>query len=308
MALKTYVLLPSMDVNAPVFVRVNADERVRIDKLPKWAPHLRVTFQDGKDNKNKTIRYKQTATSIYQSEQIKPDKDNIPANEPFTANERRAVEFRNGVLMTKDALLQDYLDAYPANELFDGLCPDVTVKAFREYKKNDELKINNLDFKLRTKAAMKIVELTLKEAQDMLIRLNGSFFEVPSVPSAITDEKEIEEATTQALIECQDMLVSFLDAAEIEGINAILQEEETVIDKTTIIVARLLAAGVISFTEGENQISRKGKGDAWVKMMDMQSDIEPSEKERLFVDFLNSEEGKVYLADLKKEVKKIDKA
>lgn len=297
MALKTYVLLPSMDVNAPVFVRISKDQRVRVDKLPIWEPYLKITFQ-GEDGKNKTIRYKQTASTIWQDQQTKVDGDNIPANEPFTPNERLARQFKNGVLVTKDVLLQNYLDAYPANEDFKGFCPDEPTKKFREYKKNDELKINNEDFKLRTRAAMKIVGLDLKGAQEMLIHLNGSFFEVPSATDGKTEE--------DALIEAQDMLVSFLDAAEVDGLNAILQEESSNINKTQVIVAKLLTANVISFTEVENQISKKAKGGKWVKLTDMPKDIEPDEKERLFIDFLNSEEGKVHLTDLQNEVKRID--
>jgi len=50
MALRTFVLLPSMDVSAPVFVRISKDQRVRVDKLPIWEPYLKITFQ-GEDGK-----------------------------------------------------------------------------------------------------------------------------------------------------------------------------------------------------------------------------------------------------------------
>lgn len=291
--LKTYVLLPIMDVNAPIFNRINKDQRVRIDKLPEWRPFLIMTFQ-GKDGKNVTIRYKQTANSIFQDQQIK---DGIPANQSWTTNELRALEFKNGVLITREQMAQKYLDAYPGNELFEGLCPDVPVKIYKEYNKGDELKVSNEDFKLRTRAASKIVDLDLKEAQEMLIRLNGSFFEVPKAIDGKSEE--------DALIECQDLLVSFLDASEEAGLNAILQDENSPEDKTKVMVGKLLAAKIISFDEGD-EISKMSNGQ-WVKLMDMPKDTERSEKERLFIDFLNSKEGKVHFNDLNNEVKKIDK-
>ena len=292
---RTFVLLPTMDVNAPVFTRINKDQRVRVDKLPEWVPYLKVTYQ--KDGKNTTIRYKETATSIFQNVQIKDE--GIPANEPFTTNERRAMVFRNGVLLTNNKMIHDYLDHYPGNENFDCNCPDIPSKIFKEHNKADELKTSNEDFKLRTKAAMKIVGLNLKQAQEMLIRLNGSFFEVPSTAGG--------QSEADALIECQELLVTFLDAAEKEGLDAILLDEakETTDDTTKILVGKLVNANIISFEESADQISKKSNGQ-WVKLMDMPGQIEVSEKERLLIDFLNSKEGKVHLKDLQNEVKKID--
>ncbi len=292
-AFKTYVLLPNMDVNAPVYTRINKEQRVRVDKLPKWCPFLRITFQD-ENGKNVTTRYKQTATTIIQSEQIK---DGIPANDPWTSNERKAMEFTNGVLVTKDKMAQSYLDQYPGNKNFKGFCPDIEQPVFEEYNKSSALKSENKDFKLRTNAASKIVELDLKGAQDMLLRLNGSFFEVPSAVDGKSEE--------DALIECQQLLVTFLDAAEEAGLNAIL-DEETQEDKVTIMLGKLLSAGIVSFDAVEGQVSKKIKNQ-WVKLSEMSSGIEVSEKQRLFVDFLNSDEGKMQLADLKKDEKKIDK-
>lgn len=293
--LKVYVLLPSMDVNAPVYTRINKDQRVRVDKLPLWVPYLKITYQKG--GKNTTIRYKETATSIFLNEQIKDQ--GIPANDPFTENERRAMEFKNGVLATNNAMIQNYLDNYPANEAVECICPDIKAKVFKVYDKADELKSSNEDFKLRTKAASKIVGLNLKQAQEMLIRLNGSFFEVPSVEGGLTEEN--------ALIECQDLLVSFLDASEKEGLDAILldEKEETAEDTTKILVGKLVNANVISFEESADQISKKSNGQ-WVKLMDMPGKIELPEQERLLIDFLNSEEGKVHLTDLQNELQKID--
>ncbi len=298
---KTYTLLPSMDVNAPVFVRISKDQRVRIDKLPKWSPFLKVTFQDT-DGRNKTIRYKETANSIYQDIQIK--EEGIPANEPFTTNERRAPEFRNGVLVTNKVFLQNYLDNYPANEVFypEGKpakinCPDVTFPTYKEYKKSDELKTNNEDFRLRTKAANKIAELELTAAQEMIARLLGVAFEVPKAIDGKTE--------TEALDECIDILVSYLDGAELDGLNAILQDTETSQDKVVIMVNKLLSAGVVSFDEVAGQVSQM-VNKKWVKVTDMPDGLEQSEKQRLFVDFLNSEAGAVQLSDLEKKVKKID--
>lgn len=293
MSFKTYVSLPNMDVNAPIFKRINKDQRIRIDKLPKWCPFLLMTFAD-KDGKNKTIRYKQTANTIFQDEQIKAG---ILDNQSWTTNERRALEFTNGVKVTNEKMAQDYLDAYPGIETFEGFCPDVPNRIYKVYDKAIELKSSNEDFKLRTKAAAKIVDLDLKGAQEMLIRLNGSFFEVPAAKDGKTEE--------EALDECQQLLVKFLDASEEDGLNAILLDENSLEDKTKIIVGKLLAAKIISFDQGD-EISKKSNGQ-WVKLMDMPKDIEKPEKERLFINFLNSKDGKVHLIDLQNEGKKIDK-
>lgn len=292
---KTYVLLDALNVTAPVFVRINKEERLRVDKMPLWKPYLRVTFSD-KDGKNKTIRYKKMATSIYQDVQIK--EQGIPANDPFTEIERQSLVFRNGVFMTDVEFDQQYLDAYPGNEAFEGKCQEVLVKAFKEYKESDDIKNANDDFKLRLQAGQKIIGLNLEEAQEMLIRLNGSFFEVPAANETMSEQEALEK--------CVQMLISFLDASEEAGLKAILQEEDTEEDTTTILVGKLLAANLLSF-ETEGEVKKKSSNGKFVKIADSAPGLDAEEKQRMFVDFLNSEDGKAHLTDLQNTLKKIDK-
>lgn len=275
---KVYVLNEAMSPDAPIYQRINKDQRQRINKLPWYVPYLQVTFT-GEDNKNYTIRYKQNANTIYQDEQIKA---NIPANTPFTSNERKGLAFRNGVLTTKDPMAIMYLDAYPANEKFKGSCADITKPEYKEYNKVGEAKIGNEAFKKRVKAANKIATLNDEDAKELLIRLNGSFFEVPFD----TDEK-------------MEMLINYLDNAESEGLDLILQGDNELNEdvKATILIGKLLLNNLISFDEIEGQVAKKDAAGKWVAVKSISADT-LEEKKRLFSDYILSNKGEDLLNDL----------
>lgn len=284
MSIKTYVLVERLAPSAPIYQRINAEQRVRIDKLPKYEPFLKVTYRN-KDGINETIRYKHQAQSIYLKDQI--EKEKIEANEPFTQSERNERLFRNGVKVTDNVLMQQYLDAYPGNEKFKGYCADVPLPEFRELDRAAEIKTTNEEFKKRVKAASLISDLDLKGMQDMLIRLNGGFFLPPD------DEGE-----------ALSMLVSFLDNAEEEGLDAILKDNKslTVDDEMTVFLGNLLKEKVISFEAEKNQVSKMINGK-WVAIKEIPDELDAEERKRLFAEFLISDNGKLTKDDLQKSLK-----
>ena len=290
MPIKTYVLLESMDSHAPIYQTTADNKRVQIKKIPYWRPYLRITYQN-EDGKSKTIRYKSSATDaegnsvLDQREQI--DKLKIEANEPFTKTERRDLEFRNGILVTNKLISQDYLDMYPAIESFKGFCDDVQQPVYKLLDEALENKIKNKDMRKRIKAANKVIDMDLESATELLIRLNGSFFETP---------KELDE--------CQNLLMEFIDDAEEEGLDAVLQKDSeiNIDDQTTVLIGKLINQGVLSFDAVEGKISKKDKDDKWITVRDMSSEYSMDERKRLFSDFLNSNAGKNLKDDLEKDL------
>lgn len=301
METKTYVMLDSMDASAPIYQTMPGGKRSLIRKRPFYRPLLQVTFT-GEDGKNKTIRYKKNSNSIFQDEQIK---EGILANDRFTSSERNDPYFRHGTLTTNLPQLQTFLENHPENECFSGICDGVT-KAFKLMDKAVEAKVTNSDLKRRAKAAVKIFDLDLASAQEMLIRLNGSYFKTPSADDYTgTSDEKIASATA----ECQNMLISFLDDSEEEGVDAILKENEelNVDEKTTVLIGKLLNADILSFSATEGKISKKDKSGKWIEVRDMSNDYSMDEKKRLFSDFLNSDAGKNLKEDLENDFKGLDK-
>lgn len=282
-SLKTYVLLSHTHATAPVYQRVNADQRVRLEKRPIDHAYLRLTFHDNKTGRNRTIRLKLGSDSIYQDEQIK---EGILANEPFTNAERDAVKFVNGVLMTKNPKVQAYLDASPQCEGFDGICDQIKGPLYTVFDKTIEVKNKNSEFRKRLAAANKIAGLELKEGQDLMIRLNGNFFVPPNDPD-----------------EVQNRLIDFLDQADEDGLDLILKDETNADEEITILISRAIAKGIISFNAIPNQVAKKISGN-WVSVKNIPNEYPAPERERHFKEFVLSDAGKLLLEDLKREVNK----
>lgn len=295
MAIKTYVLLESMDSDAPIYQTTADGKRVQIKKMPVHRPTLRQTFQD-KNGVTHTIRYKSNSNLIDQKEQ--KDVENIEANVPFTTREYRDLEFKFGILTTNKKVSQDYLEAHPEFNLFEGTCDDVTSPRYKQYDLGAEAKISNNEMRQRVKAASKIFSLDLEGAQAMLLRLNGSFFDVPKGDTA--EEKE------NALEVCHEMLIKFVDDSEAEGLAAVLKEDKdmSVDDQTTVLIGKLINQGSLSFDKVKGSISKKDKNNKWVAVREMADTYEMDERMRLFSDFLNSADGKTLKDDLEKSLKK----
>ena len=283
MAVKTYVLSSALDIQAEAYQRINQNERVKLQKIPHWRPFLQATFQDEK-GKNRTIRLKLNSNSPYQDEQVK---QGIEANEKFTDRERNVVYFINGSLTTNLDIVQKFLDVSPENEAFQGQSDH--LKAFKEYKPEDEIKIKNEDFKLRLKMANKIAELELEQAKELLLRINGVFFPTPDTLEA-----------------CQNLLITWMDAADHDALTSAMKEEAEfdVNEKTSILIGKALLAGLIIF-DHENNSVLKVKGTNKIKMKDIPAGLDTEEQEKYFADFLTTKEGELVYQDIEKELSSI---
>lgn len=288
---KTYVLLDSMNATAPVYQQLPDGQRVQITKIPYHHPTRRQSFFEN-SGKSRVIRYKSHSSTIDQAVQIK--EENILANEPFTPQETKDLEFRFGVLTTMKVRAQEYLEAHPEYDKFDGFCDDVKQPKYKLLDEAAENKIKNIDTRLRVKAMNKIFDLTLDEAKSMIIRLNGSFVQLPDSGNP---EDDLEE--------CVTMLTSFIDESEIKGLEAVLLEEKEVNidDQTTILIGKLINQGSLSFDAVEGKISKKDKAGKWIVVRDMSAEYSLDERKRLFSDFLNTEDGKALKTDLEKDLK-----
>lgn len=284
MPVKTYVLLSSMDADAPVFQTTGDGQRIKVTKLPVFRPYLRVGFQT-KEGKSKVIRYKEHCSSIFQDVQVKDDL--IPANDPFTQNEYRALVFKFGSLTTNNEMAQKYLEAYPGMEGFDGFCNDVKVPVFKLLDLEMEGKIQNTETRKRVRAANKILDMSKEDLQSMIIRLNGSFIETP-------DDK----------MECENMMLSFIDDGTEAAVDAVLKDEKefTVDESTTILLGKLINAEKLSFLAVPNAIVKKNKAGDWIQVKEVSDQLSLEEKKRLFSDFLNSNAGKLLKDDLEKDL------
>lgn len=293
MAIKTYVLLAHTKPTAPIYQRVNKDQRVRLDKRPVDHAYLKQTFS--LDNKNRTARLKLNANTIWQDEQIKPEVG-IPANEPFTQEERDAVKFAYEILMTRNEVVQNYLESIPQFDGWIGWKKDAkgnlrgisTEKPLYTLLDKEVIaKVTNDEFKKRLKAANKINDIEdLKEMQDLMIRLNGSFFTPPD-----------------NLVDCQNQLIEFVDDANEEMLDALLKEDKdvSVDEQATILIGRAINEGIISFEAIPNNVAKK-KGDSWISVKEISSEHSLEERKRYFSEFLTSKDGELLLKDIKKEV------
>lgn len=295
MPTKTYVLLSSMDATAPAYQQLPDGSRSQIKKIPFHHPTRRQAFYES-SGKSRVIRYKAHSAFIDQDKQIKEEK--IEANEPFTPQEKKDLEFRFGVLTTAKERAQEYLEAHPEFEGFTGSCDDVSAPKYKLLDEAAESKLKNADTRLRVKAMNKIFDLTLDEAKAMIIRLNGSFVQTPDTGDT--------EADLEA---CVDMLTSFVDDAKEEGLKAVLLEDKdiNIDDKTSILIGSLLNSKLLSFDAVEGTISKKDKDGKWIKVRDMSTEYDLEERKRLFSDFLNTDDGKALKNDLEKDLKAFEK-
>lgn len=284
MSFKTYVLLEHMNPTSNnIYIRINKDQRQPIDKLRDYRPYMQVSFTD-ESGKNKTIRYKSTTDEIYQDAQIKAG---ILANEKFRQNEYKDLEFKNGVLMTGNETVQNYLEAYPGFYGFKGRCNDVRGAEYKVYDKVGELKISNEFAKKKVQAGAKIFAMDLEQSQNELYKIYGSSF----TPS-------------NELAENQATLIKYLDTTD-EAVDEILSEIETRDDEITVLVGKLLTNGVISFDQNQGKVSKK-KGSGWIDVKSISVEFTPSERKRIFAEFLATDSGRPLLEELKAELQSED--
>lgn len=285
MTSKIYVLLDHTRPNAPIFQQINKDQRVRLNTRNRDMLYLRQVITDA-EGRQKVIRLKLNSNTIFQDEQIK---DGIPANEPFTKAEREAATFYNGQKIVNKEIVQKYFDATPENEAFGGFREPGLRAKFKHHDPELEHKSNNEDFKKRLKAGNKIANLTLEQGQELMIRLNGAYFEVPK---------------TQ--LEVENRLIEYVNEADEQMLDRLLEDNISVDEETVILVGKLVNAEIVSFDEVPNQVVKK-KGSGVTNLKQISSVLDHKEREALFVEFLTSAEGKPVLENLKLELNKFEK-
>ena len=302
MSVKTYVLLPHLWPTAPIFQQVNKDQRIQLRTLPQWHPYLRYTFLDESEEttdydsesktfgqkipnkwkgKNRTARLKLISNTPWQDEQI--EKEKISANEKPSDTEREAVKFIHNVLVTANPVVQRYLEVIPEMKGFKGRSEDVRQASYDIYDENVEIETENKNFLKRLEAANKIAKLNLEEAQNLLLRIYGSFFVVP-----------------QKLSLAQNALVNYMDESD-EALDDILKEDTNLDDEIQVLIGRLVSEGKLSFDAVEGQVVKK-KNDGWINLKAISNEYTPLERQRYFTEFLTSEAGKLLLEDLRAEV------
>ena len=294
MSTKIYVLTEATESSANVYVQPNPNERIRLKKRPLDHAYGQITFTD-RDGKQKTIRYKQSCNEIDFHKQIKEFM--IPANEKFAQAERDDLRFVDGVLATDKEVLQNYLETSPEFEEFwkkdkngkVGSCSHVRVPKYRLMDKAKDMDDEDAAFRKRLKAANKIAEIKdLKTAQELMIRLNGSFFKTPVTLKACTSD-----------------LIRFLDSADDAMLDALLKDELNLDEEVTVLIGKAINLGILSFDKVPNQVV-KIKGENVVKLKEISSEYLPEERKRYFSEFLTSADGKLLVEDLKKEIAGIE--
>jgi hypothetical protein len=289
----TFVLLEHTQSNVPVFRRVNGNQRVRMNTRLIDHPYLKLTFLDAADEKNKTIRLKLSSNSIYLKEQMDAG---IPANEPFTAAEKKAVEFNNGFVMTKNPIVVQYLKASPQMEGFKGVCPDIIRPLYKVLDRTVEIKSENSLIKKQAKAIQRLLSLNLKEGQDLMIAINGKFFDPP---------KTLEEV--------QNGLVAWMNATDEAGLDTLLRKtdkkaapsDESAEDEIAVLIARAVQNDIISFDHEKDQVSKKVNGK-FVPVKTISSDMDKDARAKLFSDFLLTKEGYALADDIQEDLDKLE--
>lgn len=280
---KIYHLTDNSKSSVEIYQRVSKNQRVRINQRPNDRPYLQVTFTD-EAGVNRTIRFKLNCNTPYQDEQIERFK--IPANERFTNAEREMLSFKNGVLVVTNPTAINFMDIHPQNAKFKGQCPDIKGSLFEEFDPKAKTNDSVNEFKKRLEAANKIAGLSLEEAQGMLIRLNGSFYQAPA-----------------ELNDCIEILVDYMDECDAAGIEDILRDGATLEEQITILLNKAVGSGVLSFNEEgmENFVVKKQNGNV-IPLKEISKNLPESERRRLFSEFLASNDGTLHLQDLRKIV------
>lgn len=269
--LVTFVLVEALNSKAPIYQQLPGGKKAKIEKLPSWRPYLRITFQ-GIDGRSKTIRYKETADSIDQREQI--DKQKIEANIPWTPTEYKDMEFKNGMCMIRKPIGIEFLRAYPACEGFVGTCSEQTGIKYREFDITAEKKSINRDMRTRIEAASKVLEFDKNECIAVLSKIHGTSYQAPV-----------------DLDDCQQEIIEYFDKIESDKIEELLEKGNSIDDEIRVLVNKLVNQGVISFTQKENEVSQKNEIGKWVSIKTVSSSYPVEERERMFVSFLSSKQG-----------------
>ena len=154
-----------------------------------------------------------------------------------------------------------------------------------------ELQTEDEMFMKRLKAANKIAAIKdVTEGQELMIRLNGSFFKAPS-----------------DILKIRSELIRFLDDADEPMLDNLLKDDINIDEKTTVLIGKAISLGIISFDKVADQVV-KVKGTKTTNLKEISSEHSPEERKRYFSEFLTSDDGKLLLKDLEKDVATAEKA
>lgn len=286
---KMYVLLESLRSEVPIYVMPSKGKKLKQNKIPKAKAYLQTTFTS-EEGETRTMRLKLNSTSVWLDEQIEKG---IPANAKYTVAERRAVEFKNEILVTSSRIVQEFLDNHPQNEKFKGSAPDGERPLFKEYNPVAVAKSTNEELKRRVKAANIILDLGAEDAKKLLVAVKGAFHTVP------TD-----------IVDVQNELFEYIDDED-KGVENVIafgeqnKEGKTQLklsedQKVKITLSKLIAAKLVSFTEIKGYVSIK-KGDKYEKMKAISEELSQEERLETLVSYLTTDEtGKTFLEELNK--------
>lgn len=280
----TFVLEEALNLQSEIYQQTPGGQRSRIVKIPAYRPYLEAMVRDEK-GKTRRLRYKEHSNFLFADEQKK--EENIDDNAKFTESERDNSWFRHGILVTESNSLINYLRAYPGNSKSPYKSDKIKPGIFKELDVQKEKEALNEDLRNRTMAAHKIFTLSKPELDDMILDINGSFFEVPS---------DIQEV--------QNLLLEWLDNTDDSGVKRIINfiPNETIDKEARLMVGRLINSGFLSFDELPNAIAKKGKANDWVKVREISAtDYTPDQRVDFFVTFLTSKDGKALYDELKTE-------
>lgn len=167
---------------------------------------------------------------------------------------------------------------------FAGHAPNNEQQLYKLHDRGKEIKSANAEFKLRLQAVNKIADMkTLEEAQELLLKLKGSFHVVPT---------DFEEA--------QNELIDYIDNEDNpNAVSEVLSSGSSVDEEARIIVGKAIAAKILSFNDVPNMVA-KWQANQWYPVKEINS-TEYTSEQRLsyFVEFLTSETGKLLYDDIK---------
>lgn len=281
-ALKKYVLSDAIKSTAAIYVKTseNVTDGIRLTTPKRVTLHLAHVFTD-KAGKQKKTRYKQGASSgIWQDKQIKDD--NIPANDKFSDDERRDLQFVNGLLIAEesDELKVSFLDKdnNPQHEEFTGRNRNGITPVYRELDENALIDSEN-DFLLMTSQALtKIMAMERPEVAALLAMFYGSSFPIP-----------------EKVKECRNIACKALESNE-QRLKMVINGEWGIDGKITILLSKALNKNVLSFETKPDYVQVKKNGE-WIDVKMIVADTF-EQREILFRQYLATEAGELLRNDL----------
>lgn len=282
---KKYVLVDAIKSTAQIFAKANINDKegVRMD-TPRLVPlRLQHVFTD-KNGKQRKTRFKNGATEIFMDKQMLATGDNIPANDKYSDEERYEMYFINGVKVTGDKFVQDFLDKdnNPQREDFTGKNRGGAGSVFKEL---DEIAIADDEHKFifdTAKALTKIGAMDLTEAQALVALLFGSSYPTPA-----------------RLKDCQNLCAKSLEGNE-ERINLVINGDWGKDGEITVLLNQAINKDVITLIQKQDFVQMKKNG-AWVDVKMVVADTF-EQKEILFKQFLASAEGELLKKDIEDAV------